>query len=360
MAYYTNLFRIKFDKINAYHMKCIHSIVGGTFDHFHIGHERLISEICKKSEKVTIGLVVHGLAVKKKYAHALESYSVRKSMLVYFLKKHNWDIKTSIIPLFDIFGTALSDLTIQALFMTKDTRRNAILVNEKRRKIGLSKLTLIQVPFVRGSDGKRISSERIRLGQIDRKGNNWSLFFRSSGIWNVPNNLRKTLQKPLGKVHRTLSHFKKKGEKTPFCLVSVGDVITSKLLQNGIQPDVSIIDFRTRREVINTNKYTDIYSTLVKYQKKAVMYSCRNKAGTVSKSAVSIIKKSIEAWFKTKKPQCIVVNGEEDLLVLPLILTLPLQSEIMYGQFKKGYVKLIVTESLKLELLKLLFQYGKS
>ena len=41
------------------------------------------------------------------------------------------------------------------------------------------------------------------------------------------------------------------------------------------------------------------------------------------------------------------VNGEEDLVVLPLILLTPLNTIIYYGQPSEGLVKVIVSESIK-------------
>ncbi|HZJ18601.1 MAG TPA: DUF359 domain-containing protein, partial [Patescibacteria group bacterium] len=57
--------------------------------------------------------------------------------------------------------------------------------------------------------------------------------------------------------------------------------------------------------------------------------------------------------FENKKKTLILIKGEDDLAVLPLILCAPLNFYIYYGQPDKGVVEILVTEDVKEKAYKL-------
>ena len=61
---------------------------------------------------------------------------------------------------------------------------------------------------------------------------------------------------------------------------------------------------------------------------------CSNEAGTISKKAVELLQDALEM----SSPVRIIVDGEEDLLALPLLLIVPEGSVLMYGQPYEGLV----------------------
>jgi uncharacterized protein (UPF0218 family) len=61
---------------------------------------------------------------------------------------------------------------------------------------------------------------------------------------------------------------------------------------------------------------------------------CSNEAGTISKKAVELLQDALEM----SSPVRIIVDGEEDLLALPLFLIVPDKSVVMYGQPYEGLV----------------------
>ena len=50
---------------------------------------------------------------------------------------------------------------------------------------------------------------------------------------------------------------------------------------------------------------------------------------------------------KKEEKFLLMVTGEEDLSVLPLVVVLPLNSQLYYGQPGSGMVKLIIDEGIK-------------
>ena len=68
-----------------------------------------------------------------------------------------------------------------------------------------------------------------------------------------------------------------------------------------------------------------------------------NQAGTVDPSAWSALGKAVIL----KSRVSVIVEGEEDLLVLPLISLTPIGSLIVYGQPREGMVVVEVTKEIK-------------
>jgi uncharacterized protein (UPF0218 family) len=135
---------------------------------------------------------------------------------------------------------------------------------------------------------------------------------------------------PDGKVTRNrLNTILKNAKK----IISVGDATTERLISFGIIPNVSVIDGKERRikraDANNLTLHSDrIEKTIFKELK------CSNEAGTISKKAVEVL----EDALRISSPVRITVDGEEDLLALPLLLILPEGSILMYGQPYEGLV----------------------
>ena len=69
-------------------------------------------------------------------------------------------------------------------------------------------------------------------------------------------------------------------------------------------------------------------------------YQCKNTKGTISKEAYLTIKKIL-----VEKEQAIIfIDGEEDLLALPLFAMAPKGSVVLYGQPLEGIVLVNITE----------------
>ncbi len=321
-----------------------HVILGGTFDHFHLGHQSIIREAFALGQKVTLGVSQENLYQKKFLSSTVEDYETRQQSVEGFLKSKGWWGRGKIISIDDIYGTSKSDPSIKALIATQTTYANALKVNQKRSQLGFQPLEIITVPFVKGDDGQVITSERIRLGEIDRKGHSYLKIF--SHQLTLPEHLREKLRQPIGQV---LTKTQLINQLSFERLISVGDFVTASLLGAGIDPDVKIIDFKIRRQVVNEDQRKLFVNRPRKH--------CVNQAGTINSQAVNALWGALGDCLKGKK-QLLVVDGEEDLLALPAILLSPLKSTVIYGQKDLGAVVVEVNEETKTTVEKILKQFS--
>lgn len=150
--------------------------------------------------------------------------------------------------------------------------------------------------------------------------------------------MRSELKKPLGlllkgeplEVVARLREMIHRLEPTLFA--SVGDVSSRNLLQSGLEPDIVVVDHRVMRvrvEPLSLGGRVEIRA--------------RNRPGTIDADAWRALGEAVTL----KRGVAVIVEGEEDLLVLPLIALMPLGSVIVYGQPFAGMVVVEVTEERK-------------
>jgi len=335
-----------------------HSTLGGTFDHLHIGHMSFIDKAFSESEKVTIGLSTETLTKYKLLSQTIESYRIRENNLIIYLKKKDYYSRTHIIPLLDFYGTTLKDETIEAVYVTEQTYSNAKLINQERKKNGLRELDIIKIPYVLSTDNKPVSSERIRQGEINREGKSFTSIFTNVKEFILPLELRQELRKPLGKlitgsesnIVRTAELIKNESEAIdPVVTITVGDEVTYSLIKSGSIPEISIIDFLTKRQKLD--------ETLKRAISLKSNQSVINKPGTINSEFADIYQSTLACFLKTKKAQQIVIDGEEDLLTLSVILFSPLNSVVLYGLMDQGVVLVQVTEKKKKEVINILSRF---
>ena len=123
-------------------------------------------------------------------------------------------------------------------------------------------------------------------------------------------------------------------------VITVGDRTTEKMIEFGLIPSLQIIDGQEKRTKRNLPEEFGV-STLLR---------CDNPAAEITSQSIEIIKKA----FKSKTPVRILVNGEEDLLVLPVCIFAPENSLVMYGQPNVGMVITEITPEIRNKTQKLL------
>jgi len=142
----------------------------------------------------------------------------------------------------------------------------------------------------------------------------------------LPNSLRDSLKKPLGILLKDSDVTKEsilKNIPLSSFIISVGDATTEKLFKNGITPSLQIVDgveMRVKRELPSGNVKTTLY--------------CVNPPAEITTESLNTIKKA----FQSTTPVRIVVTGEEDLLVLAVVVFAPENSVVLYGQPNEGLV----------------------
>ncbi|MFY9869988.1 MAG: GTP-dependent dephospho-CoA kinase family protein [Candidatus Nitrosopolaris sp.] len=125
-----------------------------------------------------------------------------------------------------------------------------------------------------------------------------------------------------GKLYNSVNHAKS--------VVSVGDATTDRLISYGIVPRVCVVDGRERRaQRIAIGGESAL-------QDRVLQLKCSNPAGTISKGAVQVLRDALRN--SNTNPVRVIVDGEEDLLTLPILVLVPLGSVVLYGQPFKGIV----------------------
>ncbi len=139
--------------------------VGGTFDHFHRGHEKLLNKAFEIGNYIMVGVTSNEFGGRK---GNIEPCSKRMSELEEFLQK--FDSRYTVKRLEEPYGPTVHDPQIDAIVVSRETEPVAHKINEIRQEKGIKSLEIFVIDWVLAEDGKPISSTRIRKGEIDRNG----------------------------------------------------------------------------------------------------------------------------------------------------------------------------------------------
>ncbi len=115
-------------------------------------------------------------------------------------------------------------------------------------------------------------------------------------------------------------------------IVSVGDRTTEKMIDFDLIPSLQIIDGQEKREKREPPKL-----------EHAIELTVDNPAAEITPESISMIKKA----FTLPSPVRIFVNGEEDLLVLPVCIHAPENAVVLYGQPNQGLVIVRITPEIR-------------
>lgn len=120
-------------------------------------------------------------------------------------------------------------------------------------------------------------------------------------------------------------------------VVTVGDVVSQMLLSVGCYPQIMVTDGSTKRAPLQQQVKSKGYS--LRY--------CSNPAGEISVNAWELLREVTHLVQSTTTKFHCIVEGEEDLLVLPLISEFGsfYNYRIVYGQPNRGAVIISGTQS---------------
>ncbi len=159
----------------------------------------------------------------------------------------------------------------------------------------------------------------------------------------LPENLRDQLKIPLGDLIKEENVNKEnilgKIGSEPI-VITVGDRTTENMINLGIMPQIQIVDGLEKRNQRLVPKDDTINTNL----------SCKNPPGEITEESTQVIQKA----FSCKLPVRIIVDGEEDLLVLPVCIFAPENSVVMYGQPNEGLVIVHITPDIQAKVQKIL------
>jgi hypothetical protein len=144
--------------------------------------------------------------------------------------------------------------------------------------------------------------------------------------------MRDELKAPLGILLKdtTKENIARHIQKNSY-IITVGDATTQKMLEFGFLPSLQIVDGYEKR------------GKRIPPQSTATKLYCDNPAAQITEQSIDTIKKA----FSSKPPTQILVNGEEDLLVIPACIHAPQNSIVLYGQPNEGLVIVQVTQEIR-------------
>ncbi len=288
-----------------------HVVMGGTFDHLHVGHIDLLNFAFSQSKKVTLGLTKISMNTRKELASQIQSFGLRQKALVEYAKEIHREKDLSIIAIDDVYGSTLQDASLEAIIVTPHTLAGAHQINIKREEIGLPKLDIQTCDLRTDDEGVVISSSRIRRGEINREGLRYAAVFQEDIKLTAA--AKEILRRPIGKAVGARVLKEMRGP-----LIIVGDISTAYCISHNVRFTAAYIDGRTKHhpyELSVVPPYTLHES------------SVENTAGTISQSAAKLLSQtSIDSTNAIYK-----IDGEEDLLSVAAVVLLPIGSHTVYG-----------------------------
>ncbi len=163
----------------------------------------------------------------------------------------------------------------------------------------------------------------------------------------ISDSLRDELKVPLGELVPENNANKKvilQMVRSYSYVISVGDRTTEKMIMFGAIPSLQIIDNREKRSKRAELNMNDVQSQLY----------CKNPAAKITTQSINAIKRA----FTLKPPVRITVDGEEDLLVIPVCIYAPADSIVLYGQPDEGLVIVPITTEIRNKTQRILDKMG--
>lgn len=142
---------------------------GGTFDTIHRGHVALLDCAFGIAGRVVVGVTGDGLAASRGKSPA-RPYAERSAAVGALVSSRYPGRRCEISRLDDVFGPAALERRVGALVVSAETEPQGAVLNGLRAGAGLPPVEVVVVPMVRARDGERISTTRIRGGEIDGEG----------------------------------------------------------------------------------------------------------------------------------------------------------------------------------------------
>ena len=129
-------------------------------------------------------------------------------------------------------------------------------------------------------------------------------------------------------------------------VISVGDCTTDRLISFDIIPDILVIDGIERR----TKRSHGLNSKIM----AAKELHCSNPPGSISEEAFLVLYQALAMPGPVK----VIVNGEEDMLALPIIAIADDKAVVLYGQPLEGMVVVNINPEMQAKAKNLMERIG--
>lgn len=287
-----------------------HIVLGGTFDHLHAGHRDLLTLAFSLAKKVTVGLTKASMNADKILPGEILPYAIREREILEHIQTLGRKNDIRIIPIKDIYGSTLTDKSLDAILVTPHTQSGAVHINTQRVTRGLPELPIEVCVLKLDALGDVLCSSNIRLGKVNRAGQVYQAIF--SKDLQVSDIARAAFRRPFGKALGAL-----KARSNPGSLFVVGDVVTQYCIDHAIRFSRAYIDGRSKHIpylLKSSPGYTVLQSEI------------QNPAGFVTKQAAELTSES-----RQTSQEIIHIHGEEDLLTVAAVIMLPFGTRVIYG-----------------------------
>jgi len=298
--------------------------LGGTFDHFHLGHQEFLKFAARLGQHLVIGVTNQKMLLGKPYPQTLQSLPQRLKAVKKFAKTLR--VSCEFIVLDNLYGTALDDQRLEALIATTETQMGCESINEARKQLHLKPLPIATCPMIKDQTGAELHADRIRAGLVNREGLVYSQLFKK--LIKLNQKQRTFFTQAQGKL------VDKPAAKTSGPVILVGDQTVEKFIQNHWPYNLGIFDYQIERQ-----KSFGLSRQLKVNQKTT------NPAGYITTDLSQSI---LQIMTQLHDQQLhLLVKGEEDLATVAAVLHAPLAATVYYGQPQEGLVEIIVTETVK-------------
>ena len=135
-------------------------VCGGTFDHFHAGHAKLLlaaASLCR--ETLIVGVTSKAMLSHKQFATLIESELERMTHVRRYVEKIRPRLNVRVELLSDGFGPAILEQEIDAIVVSSETIKGGVQINERRQTSGLK---LLEIHVIRRPHASSLSSTHIR------------------------------------------------------------------------------------------------------------------------------------------------------------------------------------------------------
>ncbi len=296
--------------------------LGGTFDHFHKGHERFILFAANLAQRLQIGITTQKLVQQKPLPELCQEYEIRAKAVAEFCTKHN--VSFEIIPLYDVYGPTLEGSSLEALCVTTETLPGGELINRTRKERGLPELPIHVCDYYIDELGRPLHSLGIRVGMVSREGRVYERILKNTVVLNQEQ--REFFAKPQGRLIQQIEGSSQEG------VLVVGDATLEYFIEHRLAYQLGVYDKKRNRIPADSGVINALKPDIV----------AQNAPGVISSELTGALKLALQ-----KKLQHVFVEGEEDMATVALVLLLPLQSLVYYGQPNNGMVEILVTEEVK-------------
>jgi len=306
--------------------------MGGTFDHFHVGHQHFLEFASSLAEKIVVGITSPQLSAHKIAADQIEAFDLRWKAVSTFLTQQ--EISFELFELNDTYGPTLQDSSVEAVAVTEQTVSGGSEINHKRQELGLPELPVHVCTMLRDANGELISSTRIRRGKINRAGFTYASLIKDGFVFSQEqSNAFKPAQGP---VVLDVNPMKL---TTPTFVV--GDIVSETFLKHGWPVSLYVFDQKTLRQDYSSVSLQQLMDT-------TPVTALTNPAGQITKELTAWLSTYCDQLSSQQASTTILnIEGEEDLATVAAVLLAPLGARVYYGQPNQGMVELEITETLK-------------